>query len=137
MRSNHERFHNRVLPDEYLPLGVSEVNAIESIRDGVAFTVIAGTEVARPVYSDGGALAIASEDTRAAAKRARRNLRAGGVGGMAKSARSLPARVIGTRISRSVNTNSSPDAQVHAQRDRSELQGPAVVRELEERRESL
>jgi von Willebrand factor type A C-terminal domain/von Willebrand factor type A domain len=52
--------------------------AIDCIRDGVAFGVIAGTEVARPVYSGDGALAIASDKTRAAAKRALRDLQASG-----------------------------------------------------------
>jgi von Willebrand factor type A C-terminal domain/von Willebrand factor type A domain len=52
--------------------------AIDCIRDGVAFGVIAGTEVARPVYSGDGALAIASDKTRAAAKRALRDFHASG-----------------------------------------------------------
>jgi von Willebrand factor type A C-terminal domain/von Willebrand factor type A domain len=118
-------FTTECYQNEYLPLGVSEVNAIvtvtsdgvageaelpeaaeiviidtsgsmgtprrkinaareatsvaiDCIRDGVAFAVVAGTEVARPVYSDGGALAIASDETRATAKRALRNLQAAG-----------------------------------------------------------
>ncbi|HTT27996.1 MAG TPA: VWA domain-containing protein [Solirubrobacteraceae bacterium] len=118
-------FTTECYQNEYLPLGVSEVNAIvtvtsdgtaaqaeqpeaaeiviidtsgsmgtprrkinaareatsvaiDCIRDGVAFAVVAGTEVARPVYPDDGALAIASDETRAAAKRALRNLQAAG-----------------------------------------------------------
>ena len=118
-------FTTECYQNEYLPLGVSEVNAIvtvtsdgtaaqaeqpeaaeiviidtsgsmgtprrkinaareatsvaiDCIRDGVAFAVVAGTEVARPVYPDDGALAIASDETRPAAKRALRNLQAAG-----------------------------------------------------------
>jgi hypothetical protein len=52
--------------------------AIDCIRDGVMFGVIAGTDVARPVYPTGGSLAPASEDTRAEAKRALRRLKADG-----------------------------------------------------------
>jgi|SRR5580704_2525199 hypothetical protein len=44
--------------------------AIDCIRDGVAFGVIAGTEVARAVYPIDSTLAIASPQTRAKAKRA-------------------------------------------------------------------
>ena len=42
--------------------------AIDCIRDGVAFGVIAGTETARAVYPTDGTLVIASEQTRAEAK---------------------------------------------------------------------
>jgi hypothetical protein len=51
--------------------------AIDCIRDGVLFGVIAGTDSARVVYPTGG-LALASEQTRAAAKQAVRRLDAGG-----------------------------------------------------------
>src|SRR5215469_9658391 len=43
--------------------------AIDVIHDGVAFAVIAGTEVARQVFPGGGRLAVADPATRDAAKR--------------------------------------------------------------------
>ncbi len=52
--------------------------AIDCIRDGVAFGVIAGTDKARAVYPTDGTLAIASERTRSEAKRALRRLIAEG-----------------------------------------------------------
>ena len=52
--------------------------AIEAIRDGVAFAVIAGTNEARPVFPAGGNLVIASEQTREDAKKAVAKLRPGG-----------------------------------------------------------
>jgi von Willebrand factor type A C-terminal domain/von Willebrand factor type A domain len=52
--------------------------AIDCIRDGVAFGVIAGTDTARAVYPTDGTLAIASERTRSEAKRALRRLNAQG-----------------------------------------------------------
>ncbi len=52
--------------------------AIDCIRDGVAFGVIAGTNVARPVYPTDGTLAPASTQTRALAKQALRRLKAAG-----------------------------------------------------------
>jgi len=52
--------------------------AIEAIRDGVAFAVIAGTNEARPVFPTGGSLVIASEQTRDDAKKAVARLRPGG-----------------------------------------------------------
>jgi Mg-chelatase subunit ChlD len=42
--------------------------AIDVIRDGVAFAVVAGTSGARPVYPEAGSLAVADEHTREAAK---------------------------------------------------------------------
>jgi hypothetical protein len=44
--------------------------ALDAIRDGVAFAVIAGTEVALPVFPDDGSLAIADGQTRVQAKQA-------------------------------------------------------------------
>ncbi|MGD9483042.1 VWA domain-containing protein [Streptomyces sp. TRM70308] len=44
--------------------------AVDAVRDGVAFAVVAGTHRAREVYPGGGALAVAGPVTRAAAKRA-------------------------------------------------------------------
>jgi hypothetical protein len=52
--------------------------AIDTIRDGVAFAVIAGTHLAREVYPAGGGLAVADSATRHQAKQALRKLSAGG-----------------------------------------------------------
>ena len=52
--------------------------AIDCIRDGVAFGVIAGTEIASAVYPRNGALVAASESTRSEAAQAVRSLSAGG-----------------------------------------------------------
>ena len=52
--------------------------AIDAIRDGVAFAVIAGTNDARPVFPTGGSLVTASEQTRDDAKKAVARLRPGG-----------------------------------------------------------
>jgi hypothetical protein len=50
--------------------------AIDVIRDGVAFAVVAGDLRAHPVYPADGTLAIADADTRTAAKAALARLRA-------------------------------------------------------------
>ncbi|KAA6221846.1 VWA domain-containing protein [Streptomyces albofaciens JCM 4342] len=52
--------------------------AIEAVRDGVAFAVVAGTHQAAEVYPGGGRLATADPTTRAQAKEALRKLSAGG-----------------------------------------------------------
>ncbi|MGW4649701.1 vWA domain-containing protein [Kitasatospora sp. NPDC004289] len=52
--------------------------AVDTIRDGVAFAVVAGTHEATEVYPGGGKLAVAGEATRAQAKEALRKLSAGG-----------------------------------------------------------
>ncbi|MEV0265123.1 VWA domain-containing protein [Streptomyces sp. NPDC050617] len=52
--------------------------AIGTVRDGVAFAVVAGTHQAKEVYPGGGRLAVASAATRAQAKDALRKLSAGG-----------------------------------------------------------
>ncbi len=52
--------------------------AIDVIQDGVAFAVIAGTEVARPVFPPDGSMAIASYQSREAAKQVVSALRPGG-----------------------------------------------------------
>ncbi|POX38401.1 hypothetical protein C3486_23500 [Streptomyces sp. Ru73] len=52
--------------------------AIDTLRDGVAFAVIAGTHQAAEVYPGGGRLATASPATRGQAKEALRRLRPGG-----------------------------------------------------------
>lgn len=52
--------------------------AIDTVRDGVAFAVVAGTHEAKEVYPGDGGLAIASKATREAAKQSLRKLTAGG-----------------------------------------------------------
>ena len=52
--------------------------AIDCIRDGVAFGIIAGTEVARAAYPTDGTLVLASSQTRSEAKQALRRLKAAG-----------------------------------------------------------
>lgn len=52
--------------------------AIDTIRDGVAFAVVAGTHQAKEVYPADGGLAVADPTTRHQAKQALRRLSAGG-----------------------------------------------------------
>ncbi|MFD5007748.1 VWA domain-containing protein [Streptomyces mutabilis] len=52
--------------------------AIDTLRDGVHFTVIGGTHVAKEVYPGNGRLAVADAATREQAKQALRRLSAGG-----------------------------------------------------------
>ncbi|WP_372345773.1 VWA domain-containing protein [Streptomyces sp. KL116D] len=52
--------------------------AIDTLRDGVRFAVIAGTHVAKEVYPGGGRVAFADPSTREQAKQALRKLSAGG-----------------------------------------------------------
>ncbi|MDQ0943479.1 VWA domain-containing protein [Streptomyces sp. V1I1] len=52
--------------------------AIDTLRDGVAFAVVAGTHVANEVYPGDGRLAVADPGTRGQAKEALRRLTAGG-----------------------------------------------------------
>ncbi|MFE9347587.1 vWA domain-containing protein [Streptomyces olivaceus] len=52
--------------------------AIDTLRDGVHFTVVAGTHVAKEVYPGDGQLAVADQTTRKRAKQALRRLSAGG-----------------------------------------------------------
>jgi hypothetical protein len=52
--------------------------AVDALRDGVAFAVIAGTDQARMVYPQAGGLVPADDRTRAAAKSAINGLKAGG-----------------------------------------------------------
>jgi hypothetical protein len=68
--------------------------AIDALRDGVSFAVVAGTHQAREVYPANGALAVAGPATRAQAKQALRKLTAGGgtaIGGWLKLADRLLA----------------------------------------------
>ncbi|MFJ9809981.1 VWA domain-containing protein [Streptomyces sp. NPDC101158] len=52
--------------------------AIDTLRDGTSFAVVAGTHVAKEVYPGNGRLAVADRRTRAEAKDALRSLSAGG-----------------------------------------------------------
>ena len=52
--------------------------AVDVIRDGVAFAILAGTTKATPVYPDDGSLAIAANSTRAAAQQAISSVKRGG-----------------------------------------------------------
>ncbi|MEU1281161.1 VWA domain-containing protein [Streptomyces sp. NPDC005805] len=52
--------------------------AVDTLRDGVAFAVVAGTHKAVEVYPGNGRLAVADPATRAGAKEALRRLQAGG-----------------------------------------------------------
>ncbi|MFJ1754473.1 VWA domain-containing protein [Kitasatospora sp. NPDC088134] len=52
--------------------------AIDELRDGVAFSVVAGTHEAADIYPGNGRLAVADRDTRAHAKDALRRLRPNG-----------------------------------------------------------
>src|ERR1700747_2947202 len=54
------------------------VAAVDVIRDGTWFAIIAGTSKAWPVYPSDGSMAVAGERTRAEAKAAGRGLRATG-----------------------------------------------------------
>ncbi|MCX4551061.1 VWA domain-containing protein [Streptomyces sp. NBC_01267] len=53
-------------------------SAIDALRDGTAFSVVAGTHVAKDIYPGNGRLATADPQTRAQAKEALRRLSAGG-----------------------------------------------------------
>ncbi|OEJ96243.1 vWA domain-containing protein [Streptomyces thermolilacinus] len=68
---------------EYPPTKMRHVRdataaALDTLRDGVCFAVVAGTHVAREVYPGGGRLAVAGPGTRAEAKEALRHLTPGG-----------------------------------------------------------
>ncbi|HEY1665646.1 MAG TPA: VWA domain-containing protein [Trebonia sp.] len=68
---------------DYPPAKLAEARAatsaaVDVIRDGTSFAVIAGTSTAWPVYPADGSMAVAGERTRAEAKAALRQLRANG-----------------------------------------------------------
>ncbi|MFF4319924.1 VWA domain-containing protein [Streptomyces sp. NPDC001568] len=65
-------------PDKMRGAREATAAAIDTLRDGTAFAVIAGTHVAREVYPGQGRLATADPTTRARAKEALRALTAGG-----------------------------------------------------------
>jgi hypothetical protein len=52
--------------------------AVDALRDGTSFAIVAGTHVAREIYPGGGRLAVADAATRAQAKQALRKLTSGG-----------------------------------------------------------
>ncbi|HEY1521019.1 MAG TPA: VWA domain-containing protein [Solirubrobacteraceae bacterium] len=77
--------------------------AIDCIREGVAFGIIAGTEVARAAYPTDGTLVLASSQTRSEAKQALRRLKAAGgtaIGSWLTLAGTLFATVARPQLSR-------------------------------------
>lgn len=65
-------------PDKMRGAREATAAAVDTLRDGTAFAVVAGTHVAREVYPGQGRLAVADPVTRAQAKEALRGLTAGG-----------------------------------------------------------
>ncbi|MFI5616695.1 VWA domain-containing protein [Streptomyces sp. NPDC051567] len=65
-------------PDKMRGAREATAAAVDTLRDGTSFAVIAGTHVAREVYPGQGRLAVAGPETRAQAKEALRGLRSGG-----------------------------------------------------------
>ncbi|MGW7329732.1 VWA domain-containing protein [Streptomyces sp. NPDC054840] len=65
-------------PDKMRGAREATAAAIDTLRDGTAFAVIAGTHVAKEVYPGQGRLAAADATTRAQAKEALRGLSSGG-----------------------------------------------------------
>jgi hypothetical protein len=68
---------------DYPPAKIAEARAataaaVDVIRDGTWFAIVAGTSTAWPVYPSDGSMAVAGERTRAEAKSALRQLRASG-----------------------------------------------------------
>ncbi|MFD7261506.1 VWA domain-containing protein [Streptomyces sp. NPDC059874] len=65
-------------PDKMRGAREATAAAIDTLRDGTSFAVIAGTHVAKEVYPGQGGLAVADPTTRAQAKEALRGLSSGG-----------------------------------------------------------
>ena len=68
---------------DYPPTKLAEARAataaaVDVIKDGTSFAIVAGTSTAWPVYPTDGSMAVAGERTRAEAKAALRQLRASG-----------------------------------------------------------
>jgi von Willebrand factor type A C-terminal domain/von Willebrand factor type A domain len=103
--------------------------AIDCIRDGVAFGVIAGTEVARAVYPTDGTLALASPKTRSEAKQALDRLEASG-GTAIGSWLALAARLFATAPGRSCHAILLTDGENQHETDE---QLDRVLAELEGR----
>jgi hypothetical protein len=70
-------------PNRIMAARQAAAEAIDTVRDGVLFAVVAGTDRAHPIFPTWGpGLAVADPTTRAAAKEALRSLKAGGGTGM-------------------------------------------------------
>ncbi|MFD9407902.1 VWA domain-containing protein [Streptomyces sp. NPDC059989] len=65
-------------PDKMRGAREATAAAVDTLRDGTAFAVVAGTHVAKEVYPGQGRLAVADPVTRAQAKEALRGLASGG-----------------------------------------------------------
>ncbi|MGW0362576.1 vWA domain-containing protein [Streptomyces sp. NPDC002990] len=65
-------------PDKMRGAREATAAAVDTLRDGTSFAVIAGTHVAKEIYPGQGRLAVADPATRAQAKAALRGLHAGG-----------------------------------------------------------
>ena len=65
-------------PDKLAEARAATAAAVDVIRDGTWFAIVAGTSTAWPVYPADGSMAVAGERTRAEAKSALRRLRASG-----------------------------------------------------------
>ncbi|MFD3548463.1 VWA domain-containing protein [Streptomyces sp. NPDC058655] len=65
-------------PDKMRGAREATAAAVDTLRDGTSFAVIAGTHVAKEVYPGQGRLAVAGPETRARAKEALRGLSSGG-----------------------------------------------------------
>ncbi|MEU3775115.1 VWA domain-containing protein [Streptomyces sp. NPDC032472] len=65
-------------PDKMRGAREATAAAIDTLRDGTSFAVVAGTHVAREVYPGQGRLAVADPATRAQAKQALQGISAGG-----------------------------------------------------------
>jgi hypothetical protein len=67
-----------VPPTKMSAAKTATMSAIDTLRDGVAFAVVSGTDTARLVYGQGGQLARANAQTKAEAKKIVNTLRANG-----------------------------------------------------------
>src|ERR1700722_18760704 len=65
-------------PEKILAARAATSAAVDVIRDGARFAIIAGTNIAWPVYPTDGSMAVADPRTRAEAKRAVSGLRSNG-----------------------------------------------------------
>jgi von Willebrand factor type A C-terminal domain/von Willebrand factor type A domain len=65
-------------PDKILAARAATSAAVDVIRDGARFAIVAGTNIAWPVYPTDGSMAVADPGTRAEAKRAVAGLRSNG-----------------------------------------------------------
>src|SRR6202041_76781 len=65
-------------PEKILAARAATSAAVDVIRDGARFAIVAGTNIAWPVYPTDGSMAVADARTRAEAKRAVAGLRSNG-----------------------------------------------------------